>query len=216
MRVERFPGGSVVRGTPLGRAWALDGSGLADDVLDRLSACVAKAVGAGRERTAAQDVGYGLQQVTDVVVKALSPGVNDPTTAVHALGHSSALLCEALEYRLGPKLLRDEQGRVRVVLARPHLDDLLDGALAQPRRYGGRRAGCPVAAGGAPAGGRLAGPGRRRAPGRPRAAGAPAGDRGRAGPRDRGTCRARGGPGGGGGRAARPLVLRPCSSGQRS
>ena len=136
VRVERFPGGSMVRGTPLGRAWALDGSGLDDDVLERLSACVAKAVGAGRERTAAQDVGYGLQQITDVVVKALSPGVNDPTTAVHALGHSSAVLCDALEYRLGPKLLRDEQGRARVVLDRPGLHDLLDDALAQPRRYG--------------------------------------------------------------------------------
>ena len=48
----------------------------------------------GFERTASQDVGYGLRQLTDVANKALSPGINDPTTAIHALGHISAFLCD--------------------------------------------------------------------------------------------------------------------------
>ncbi len=47
---------------------------------------------------------YGLRQMTDVTVKALSPGTNDPTTAVHALGHISRLLCEMVTFELGPKL----------------------------------------------------------------------------------------------------------------
>ena len=70
-----------------------------------------------------------------MATKALSPGINDPTTAVHALGHISGLLCETVDYQLGPKLLRDDHDRVRVVLERPGLADLLDSALAQPRRY---------------------------------------------------------------------------------
>lgn len=74
--------------------------------------------------------------MTDVAVKALSPGINDPTTAVHALGHISGLLCEMVTFDLGPKLLRDDQGRIRVVLHRPYLAELLDSGIAQIRHYG--------------------------------------------------------------------------------
>ena len=95
-----------------------------------------RAVRTGFERTAAQDVAFGLRQLVDVAVKALSPGINDPTTAVHALGHVAALLCELADHDLGPRLLRDDDGRVRVVLRRPDLAELLDLAVAQPRRYG--------------------------------------------------------------------------------
>ncbi len=79
---------------------------------------------------------YGLRQLTDVTNKALSPGINDPTTAVHALGHSCALLCELSRHDLGPRLLRDQRGQVRVVLAQRGFADLLELAIAQPRRYG--------------------------------------------------------------------------------
>lgn len=134
--IEGSPGGSVVSGTPMGRTWPLDGAPLPPQDQQRLDDQVAAAIHTGPERTAAQDIAYGLRQLTDVAVKALSPGINDPTTAVYALGHISALLCETLDYQLGPKLLDDEQGRVRVVLERPELANLLDSAIAETRRYG--------------------------------------------------------------------------------
>ncbi len=90
----------------------------------------------GFERTSVQDVSFGLRQLTDVAVKALSPGINDPTTAIHALGHSSTLLGEFAQHDLGPRVLRDEAGHVRLVLARPDLTGLLHLALDQPARYG--------------------------------------------------------------------------------
>ena len=134
------PGYSVVEGTPLGEAWSARGP-LDEDTLDTLRTAVASAVRVGRERTAAQDVGYGLRQLTDVTNKALSPGINDPTTAVHALGHVSALLCQLAGLETGPRLLRErsvdgEPGRVRAVVLRPTLADLVDVAIDQPRRYG--------------------------------------------------------------------------------
>lgn len=135
VQIERRPGTSLVRGTPLGHSWPAGGSAIPEEDQHRLDVRVAAAVVAGRERTAAQDVTYGLRQLTDVAIKALSPGINDPTTAEHALGHISSLLCELTTYQLGPKLLRDEQDRVRVVLDRPGFADLLEGALAQPREY---------------------------------------------------------------------------------
>ena len=135
VQIESFPGGSLVRGTPLGRSWPLGDAPVTQRQQRTLSEQVAAAARAGRERTAAQDIAYGLRQLADVATKALSPGINDPTTAVHTLGHISGLLCEMVDYQLGPKLLRDDRGRVRVVLERPGLADLLDSALAQPRRY---------------------------------------------------------------------------------
>ncbi|MEO6712002.1 MAG: DUF2254 domain-containing protein [Mycobacteriales bacterium] len=135
VRIEGFPGSSLVRGTPFGRSWPLGDAPVHLERQCALSAQVAAAVRAGRERTGAQDISFGLRQLTDVAIKALSPGINDPTTAVHALGHISGLLCEMVDYQLGPKLLHDELGQVRVVLERPALADLLDSALAQPRRY---------------------------------------------------------------------------------
>ncbi|MEO9137616.1 MAG: DUF2254 domain-containing protein, partial [Jatrophihabitans sp.] len=134
VHIDRYPGASLIEGTPIGSAWS--GSGpVSEQARDALRAAISRAVHVGYERTAAQDIGYGLRQLTDVANKALSPGINDPTTAVHALGHISALLCDLAGRDLRPVLHSDDSG-VRVVLQRPDLADLLDVAVTQPRRYG--------------------------------------------------------------------------------
>ncbi len=134
--LDRVPGSSLVAGTPVAEGWPRGAGSFDSDTRSRLGERMAKAVCTGFERTAAQDVGYGLRQLTDVATKALSPGINDPTTAVHALSHSAALLCELAGRDLGPRLLRDEQGEVRVVLRGPDFAELLELAVTQPRRYG--------------------------------------------------------------------------------
>ena len=134
--IDRQPGGSLVAGTPVGVCWPLHGHLFDTDTLQHLRDQTGSAIHTGPERTAVQDVGFGLRQLTDVTTKALSPGINDPTTAIHALGHSSALLGEMAGRDLGPLLLRDDDHMVRVILHRPSFADLLDLAIAQPRRYG--------------------------------------------------------------------------------
>ena len=69
-------------------------------------------------------------------MKALSPGINDPTTAVHALGHSAALLCELSQISLGPHVVRDAEGAIRLDLAGHAFGDLLSLAVEQPAIYG--------------------------------------------------------------------------------
>ncbi len=135
--VNRQPGESVVTGTPIAHAWPREGRGpLPDREREALTEGLRRAVTTGFERTAAQDVAFGLRQLVDVVVKALSPGVNDPTTAVHGLGHVAVLMCELAGRDLGPRLVCDDDGHVRVVLRRPGFAELLELAMAQPRRYG--------------------------------------------------------------------------------
>jgi uncharacterized membrane protein len=130
------PGDFLVRGTPLGSAWSAGLEPLSGEKAERVAARVAGCVRVGFERTSAQDVGFGLRQLTDVANKALSPGVNDPTTAIHALGHVSVFLCALSDRDLGAELRRDKDRRVRVVLHRPDLASYIDLGLSQPRRYG--------------------------------------------------------------------------------
>lgn len=134
--LDVYPGSFLVKGTPLGAVWPAAGGRFTQDTVARVADRVAGCLHTGFERTAAQDVGYGLRQLTDVANKALSPGVNDPTTAIHTLGHISAFLCDLTDHDLGPLVLRDEKGEVRVTLHRPDLAAYLDLGISQPRRYG--------------------------------------------------------------------------------
>ena len=106
------------------------------DVREKLTKDINAAVATGYERTNVQDVGFGFRQLVDVAARALSPGINDPTTAVHVIGHLSALLCTLAERNPGPESSVDDDGRVRVVLSLPGLQDFLSLAMDQPRQYG--------------------------------------------------------------------------------
>jgi uncharacterized membrane protein len=136
VRLDAHPGAFVVRGTPVGSTWSSAPGPVSKETAERIADGVAGCIQVGFERTSAQDVGYGLRQLTDVANKALSPGINDPTTAIHALGHISALLCALSDRALGAQVVRGKDKRVRVVLDRPDLGAYVDLALSQPRRYG--------------------------------------------------------------------------------
>lgn len=137
IRLDREPGSSLVKGVPFATAWpATDGATFTAAMREELGASINAAVATGFERTNVQDVGFGFRQLVDVAARALSPGINDPTTAVHIIGHLSALLCRLAERNPGPEHLTDDAGRVRVILALPTFKDLLDMAMNQPRLYG--------------------------------------------------------------------------------
>ena len=137
IRIDREPGSSLVAGVPFATAWPVEpGASLGSGAWEQLTRNVNNAVATGFERTNVQDVGYGFRQLVDVAARALSPGINDPTTAVHVIGHLSDLLCRLAGRNPCPKHLTDDAGRVRVVLSLPALGDLLDLAMNQPRHYG--------------------------------------------------------------------------------
>ncbi|MEO6200432.1 MAG: DUF2254 domain-containing protein [Cryobacterium sp.] len=137
IRIDSEAGDSLIRRTPFATAWPLDPSRrFTSEEHDGISNAVNGAIGTGVERTNPQDAGYGFRQLADVAAKALSPGINDPTTAVHVIGHLSALLCLVAELRAGPRSISDENGRVRVVVSRPTMRDLLGLGLSQIRQYG--------------------------------------------------------------------------------
>jgi uncharacterized membrane protein len=81
-----------------------------------------------------QDASYGIRQLADVALVALSPGVNDPTTAQDAIFHLAAVMREVLRRDLPPSAEHDGEDRWLVRAERPTHDDLLDLAFDEIRR----------------------------------------------------------------------------------
>jgi len=123
------PGDWVQAGAPL-----LDVAEV-DELPDGIAERLVSQVTVGSQRTMQQDVAFGVQQLVDIAVKALSPGINDPTTAIQCLDRLTQVLVAVGERRDPPHLLRDEEGVVRVVLRFPGFDELTHEAFRQVRQY---------------------------------------------------------------------------------
>lgn len=90
-------------------------------------------VSVGAERTFHQDLGFGLRQLSDIALRALSPAVNDPTTAVQAVDRIVQFLSSVARRPLGALLHRDRQGTVRLVQPVPDWTELVDLAFTEIR-----------------------------------------------------------------------------------
>ena len=66
-----------------------------------------------RQRTIDQDPAFGLRMLVDIAIRALSPAVNDPTTAVQALDRIESLLVDLHRRRPGPVIVADAGGEPR-------------------------------------------------------------------------------------------------------
>ena len=108
VRLETEVGRYAVVGTPLCAVWPVP-----DDV-DEACERARDAVVTGASRTAEQDVGYAVRQLADVALRALSPSVNDPTTAQDAMFNAASVLGELLERR-PPPLVTSSDGERSLV-----------------------------------------------------------------------------------------------------
>jgi len=84
-------------------------------------------------RTVDQDVAFGIRQIADIVMKALSPGVNDTTTAVISIDYLTAI-CSHLAAHPFPSRFRFDENRLQVIARRPTFEDLIDLAFNQTRQ----------------------------------------------------------------------------------
>lgn len=130
----RRVGDSVVPGTPLARWWVSNGEEPVD--AEAVEQAVLRSVGTEYERTAAQDIEYGVQQLVDIAVRALSPGINDPTTATHALAHLGSLLARTIGMPELPEGIADSDGWLRIITVQRPDAELVHLGLSQIRHYG--------------------------------------------------------------------------------
>jgi uncharacterized membrane protein len=130
VRIERTPGDYVLPGSALASVWP------ASAVDTDLKTQIHSAFVLGTERTLQSDIELGIRQIADIGIKALSPGINDPTTAILRIDHLSHAMVQ-LGQRVQPHPVRvGEHGDVRVYAIGPSFDRLVEVAFAQLRQYG--------------------------------------------------------------------------------
>jgi uncharacterized membrane protein len=93
------PGEFVAAGLPMARIWPSRGLRSEDELLG--------AFYFGKERSFRQDFAFGIRQLSDMALKGLSPGVNDPTTAMQAMDRIEAIFV-ALGGKVMPPRVREE------------------------------------------------------------------------------------------------------------
>ena len=137
VRLAPSVGVHVTAGTTLAWAWAVDPQDADQAVdVDAVVHAVHGAIHLGPERSLTEDVAFGIRQLVDIAARALSPGVNDPTSAVAAIDAMAVVLCELARVPAESPVRRDEQGRVRAAVPQSTFPELLALACDQPRRYG--------------------------------------------------------------------------------
>lgn len=89
-----------------------------------------------RQRTIDQDAAFVLRMLVDIAIRALSPAVNDPTTAVQALDRIEQLLVELYRRAPGPMLVFDADGVPVGRVPAPTWTEYLELGLTEIRHYG--------------------------------------------------------------------------------
>lgn len=124
----------VVEGDALLRAYPSERCD--EDVADALS----KSVVVGGDRSSADDLRSGMEQLVQLALRALSPSLNDPQTAMAAMDRMTALLARVAAFRPTEDAMPGPDGQLRLVAPRTSLDELIEDAFDPIRRNAGRQA----------------------------------------------------------------------------
>jgi uncharacterized membrane protein len=130
VRIEASPGRFVTMSDAALRAFP------AERVSRQVASALQAVIAVGSDRSPDQDVAHALRLFVEIAQRALSPGVNDPTTALYCLDRLEEAL-ERLATRELPSPLRfDAEGRLRVITEVATFEDLACPTLAAIARYG--------------------------------------------------------------------------------
>lgn len=123
------PGDYVVAGSPLAKI--SPGNKLDERIATRINAVFAL----GEQRSPVQDIEFAVRQLVEVAVRALSPGVNDPFTAVSCIDRLGSASCRLVQREFPSPYRQDEQGILRVVAPATTFRAIADVAFNDIRAY---------------------------------------------------------------------------------
>jgi uncharacterized membrane protein len=129
LRLEHRPGDFVVAACPLVTVWP------AVKADEELAESLERAFVLGRQRTYTQDVGFALDQLVEIACRALSPGINDPFTAMACVERIGAALCRLAERAMPSSYRYDDDGRLRIIAPAITFSDLADQGITPIRQY---------------------------------------------------------------------------------
>ena len=125
------PGDHLVQGSRVMEVFSQEG--LAEKSARRLETTFLL----GKVRTPYQDAEFSIHQMVEIAVRALSPGVNDPYTAITCVDNLTSTICHLTRVRFPPRYRCDEEGRVRVVADVLTFEGMLNAAFNQIRQFAG-------------------------------------------------------------------------------
>lgn len=129
LRLERTPGHYVVADRPLVLVWP------GDRATDKLIAQIRSAFILGNQRTPRQDIECAINQLVEIAVRALSPGLNDPFTAIVCVDHLGSALSRLAQREMPSPYRHDEQDQLRLIASAVSFPMIADAAFDQIRQY---------------------------------------------------------------------------------
>ena len=130
LHLKYRPGKFVVKGSDLVMVFP------GEQVNRKLSEQINDAFTFGKQRTEQQDVEFPINQLVDIALRAISPGINDPTTAIQCIDQLSAGLSHVAQREIPSAYRYDENKNLRVIAEPVTFAKLTDSAFNQIRQYG--------------------------------------------------------------------------------
>ncbi len=128
VRLERRPGHYLVKGRAIAMVWPADR--VTQTLVDKMNAAFVL----GNQRTAAQDAEFSVLQLVEIAVRALSPGINDPFTAIACVDRLGSGLCRLVQRDMPSAARFDSDGRLRLVAQGSSFSGIVDTAFNQIRQ----------------------------------------------------------------------------------
>ncbi|MBD2015241.1 DUF2254 domain-containing protein [Microcoleus sp. FACHB-53] len=129
MRLKLRPGKFVVQGSELLMVWP------GERVNEKLTQQINNVFILGKERTDQQDIEFCINELVEVALRAISPGINDPFTAIQCIDQLSAGLCRLAERDFPSPYRYDDDNNLRVIADPVTFARLTDDAFNQIRQY---------------------------------------------------------------------------------
>ncbi len=130
IRLTQKPGSYVVAGCPL--VFIRPGNRVNDELIKKVQPLFVMGV----QRTADQDIEFGVNQLVEMAVRALSPGINDPFTAIACVDHLKSALCRLAPRDMPSPYRHDCNDQLRLISRANTFRELVDAAFNQIRQHG--------------------------------------------------------------------------------
>jgi len=127
INLEYRPGHFIVRGHRFAAVWPPEAASLVRQALGRAHIV-------GPYRTLSQDVSFGIDQLVEIALRALSAAVNDTFTALTCIDWLSDNLCKIVAQWHPARVHRDDRGYIRVIAAEPSYDRLVQRSYEKLRQ----------------------------------------------------------------------------------
>lgn len=130
LRLHKRPGNFLSTGIPLATIYGT--SDPEQELAEQINECVL----VGSRRTPRQDVECAVNELVEVAVRALSPGINDPHTAIACVDYLGAALVRLAGRDMPSAIRRDDEGTLRLIVEPTSFADVLNTAFDEIRHYG--------------------------------------------------------------------------------